>query len=332
MGNGPISWSTTAAANATVDSSVNFAEGQAPSSLNDSCRALMAGVAKFRDDMAGTITTGGTATAYTASSNAGYSLTSGFPIAFVPHATNGATVTLNVDSLGAKPLRSAPGVELPAGVLVLGTPYAATYYTSNSGEWILRGLYGNPYNIPLGSGIDFWGSTAPNSSFVFPYGQAISRSTYAPLFSLFSTTYGSGDGSTTFNLPDKRGRVSAGLDNMGGTQASRLTGVTMTPAGTILGSTGGEQTHTLITAELPVVTQTFTGAAMTAGLSTLSSVLQSTGVQMQSGASSFGGSVIGSGFRTDSFTPAGTISSFGSGNAHADLQPTIVCNYILRIS
>jgi hypothetical protein len=48
-------WSRTAASNATADSSVNWAEGQAPSSVNDSARALMASAAGFRDDIAGAI-------------------------------------------------------------------------------------------------------------------------------------------------------------------------------------------------------------------------------------------------------------------------------------
>src|SRR5690242_20453498 len=108
-------WSQTAASNATADSTVNYAEGQAPSSLNDSARAAMAAVAKYRDDMAGSITTGGSSTAYTVTSNQVFDTLAHLHnqvIAFVPHATNGATVTLNVDSLGAKPLRSATGVEL----------------------------------------------------------------------------------------------------------------------------------------------------------------------------------------------------------------------------
>ena len=58
-------WSQTAANNATADSSVNWQEGQAPSSVNDSGRAMMASIAKHRDDIAGAIVTGGTATAYT---------------------------------------------------------------------------------------------------------------------------------------------------------------------------------------------------------------------------------------------------------------------------
>jgi len=65
--------------------------------------------------------------------------------------------------------------------------------------------------------------TAPTGWFLC-YGQAVSRTTYAALFTAIGTTYGTGDGSTTFNLPDLRGRTIAGVDDMGGSAASRLTG------------------------------------------------------------------------------------------------------------
>lgn len=68
---------------------------------------------------------------------------------------------------------------------------------------------------------DFAGSTAPDG-FIMCYGQAISRTTYAALFAVIGVTFGPGDGSTTFNVPDLRGRVIAGKDDMGGTAASRL--------------------------------------------------------------------------------------------------------------
>src|SRR2546430_518485 len=112
------SWSRTAASNATADGTINWAEGQRPSSVNDSARAMMARTAEWRDDISGTIATGGTSTAYTVSSNQGFDTLahlSGAMVAFVPHASCGATVTLNVDGLGAKALRTSPGVELPSG-------------------------------------------------------------------------------------------------------------------------------------------------------------------------------------------------------------------------
>lgn len=103
--------------------------------------------------------------------------------------------------------------------------------------------------IPVGAVIPFAGSTAPNG-FLLCFGQAISRTTYVALWTLLSTTYGSGDGVNTFNVPDLRGRVVAGLDNMGGTGASRLTGTTITGGGDNLGEVGGSQTHTLASGEL----------------------------------------------------------------------------------
>ena len=116
-------WSKTANNNASADGTINWAEGQAPSTVNNSARAMMAAAAKYRDDIAG-VTTGGTATAYTVASNQVFdSLVSldGKIVAFVPHVTSGAgPVTLNVDGLGAKALRSSPGVELAAGHPDLG--------------------------------------------------------------------------------------------------------------------------------------------------------------------------------------------------------------------
>lgn len=73
------------------------------------------------------------------------------------------------------------------------------------------------------------------------YGQAVSRADYSAAFALMGTTWGAGDASTTFNLPDLRGRGLAGLDNMGGSAANRITaGVSGVP-GTTLGGVGGSQ-------------------------------------------------------------------------------------------
>lgn len=94
--------------------------------------------------------------------------------------------------------------------------------------------------VPIGAQIPFGGTTAPNG-WMLCYGQAISRVTYALLFAAIGTAYGIGDGTTTFNLPDKRGRVSVGKDNMGGTGANRITAAVCGTDGTVLGSAGGSQ-------------------------------------------------------------------------------------------
>lgn len=78
-------------------------------------------------------------------------------------------------------------------------------------------------------------------------GAAYSRTTYVDLFNVIGTTWGAGNGSTTFNVPDLRGRTMFGLDNMGGSAANRVTaGVSGIP-GTTLGGVGGSQLSQLHT-------------------------------------------------------------------------------------
>ncbi len=246
-------WSTTPANNATSDATCPFPEGMSPSAVNDGVRAAMARLREFGNDIAGAILTTGSATAYSVVSFEDFislGALGGQAIAFTPHTTCAATVTLNVDGLGAKPLRSSPGVELAAGTLIQGTPYVATYNAAD-GAFYLHSFYGNPYNIPVGGMMPFLSTTAPNPSFVLPYGQAISRTAYATLFALVGTTFGPGDGSTTFNVPDLRGRFLAGLDTMGGSGANRITAAAGGIDGTTIGANGGGQTVTLTRANLP---------------------------------------------------------------------------------
>jgi microcystin-dependent protein len=118
--------------------------------------------------------------------------------------------------------------------------------------------------LPVGMITPFAGSTAPTGWFLCG-GQAVSRTTYASLFAVVGTTYGVGDGSTTFNLPDLRGRTVAGIDNMGGTDAGRLD--IANSSGTVIGS----QYVTLTSAQsgLPAHshtnTATFTGTSASHG-------------------------------------------------------------------
>ena len=103
---------------------------------------------------------------------------------------------------------------------------------------------------PTGTVSDFAGLNAP-SGWLMCAGQAISRTTYANLYSIIGTTFGVGNGSTTFNVPDLRGRVVAGQDDMLGTSANRLTGQTYGVDGDQFGATGGQEAHQLILTEMP---------------------------------------------------------------------------------
>jgi len=219
-------------------------------------------------------------------------------------------------------LRSAPAMELLPGTLIQGTPYLALYNHSDA-VFYLQGFYGNPYNVPLGAGMDYWGSTTPNSAFAFPTGQAISRAIYANLFAVMNTTYGSGDGSTTFNLPDKTGRVSV----MKETTSSRLTSTHFGGNSTNLGAVGGSESHLLTTAQIPSHIHA----------NTLSDPGHSHGHNATTGSSTTGGGGFPSGGSSAATINVATTgvslinASAGGGGAHNNVQPTIVCNYIIRI-
>lgn len=154
-------------------------------------------------------------------------------------------------------------------------------------------------------------SAAP-SRWLFARGQAISRTTYAGLFAAIGTTYGVGDGSTTFNIPDTQGRVVAGLE----ASATRLTSGVSGVDGATLGAAGGNQnmhqhTHTATVTD-PGHTHT-----TIAGLTGFSAA--GGGTQFVSGTTNSGSSTTGI---SVSNANAGTGSS-------QNVQPTIVLNWII---
>lgn len=181
--------------------------------------------------------------------------------------------------------------------------------------------------LPVGLVLPYAGSSAP-SGYLLCYGQAVSRTTYASLFAAIGSTYGSGDGSTTFNLPDLRGRVVAGLDNMGGSAASRLTDATA-GFGDTLGEAGGAQSRVLETANLPP----YTPSGTIAGTSVLAWATDQyappggtskNAVSTISGVANLGNSTTTS--LTGTFTGA---AQGGTSTPVITVQPTIVLNHII---
>jgi microcystin-dependent protein len=188
-----------------------------------------------------------------------------------------------------------------------------------------------PYQ-PIGMIADYAGSTAP-ALWLLCYGQEVSRTTYAGLFAVVSTTFGAGDASTTFNLPDCRGRVRAGLDNMGGSDAGRLGDIL---TGTTIGSTGGSETVTLTTDQL-AAHQHGPGTLSTNNSGNHTHNYQRGNVNARSVSGTGGGFVTdgetttatsGDGNHSHSVT-AGVTASAGGGEAHSNLQPTMVFNTII---
>lgn len=184
------------------------------------------------------------------------------------------------------------------------------FVSLGSGNWkeVWRGVAGG--DVVPGALMADGGATAP-AGWLHCYGQAVSRTTYSAIFSRYSTTYGVGDGATTFNLPDLRGRVIAGQDDMGGSSANRLTDQSGGLDGDTLGDTGGAETHTLSTSEIPehAHTQRFDASTGGGGVFVFEAVV-STAVN-----------------NSDSDQ---TTANAGGGGAHNNVQPTIILNWMIK--
>jgi len=189
---------------------------------------------------------------------------------------------------------------------------------------------------PVGVVEAFAGTNAPNGWLICD-GSQISRALYPELFNVIGTTYGSGDGFATFTLPDLRGRTIAGRDgvnNMNNGPTNRLTSTFFGASGTALGNSGGSQSNTLTSNEMPSHTHTQNAHSHS---------VESPGGH--SWGANFGGL---SGGATFTFSPSGvfqgvyggvnltamgvtaTNQNTGGGNAHNNTQPTIILNYIIK--
>lgn len=258
-------WSKTPDTNGSIDPTVNWAEGMAPSSVNDSARAMMARLAEYRDDVCNSGTTGGSGTAYTLSSSQVFpsTISTQSMIAFIAHAYNGFNATLSIDGGTPYPLWQTNNIAAVPGTLRPGVLYTASFL---NGGWLVHQAQPS-YSIPIGGLLDYTSnSLPPGGNFIFPYGQAISRTNYSELYGYIGTTYGAGDGSTTFNVPNLKGRITAALDNLG--DGSALGILTSIGGGTILGAQGGAQTHTIAQTNLP--SATLTGGALSVSASGVS--------------------------------------------------------------
>lgn len=160
------------------------------------------------------------------------------------------------------PLAATPGNVFDMALALVTVPAGAT--TIQAGDVRDMRVYTDlAQRLPVGMMADWPTTTAP-AGWLFCGGQAVDRVRYGRLFAVLSTTFGIGDNVTTFNLPDFRGRVAVGLDNMGGLgAASRV------PGASAVGNTfaGGTETHTMTANELVSHVHTINITAGSAGAS-----------------------------------------------------------------
>lgn len=201
---------------------------------------------------------------------------------------------------------------------------------------------------PAGIVMPFAGSVAPQG-YLLCDGSAVSRTDYADLFTAIGTTYGVGDGSTTFNVPDLSGRVV-----IGESQSHAL------------GTTGGEASHVLLEAELPAHAHTIPahGHANTIKATTpkfthsitqpafkynspgSSKLFYNSGIVNQwiytsttTATATLATSATVSKHNATACTMSGSVSncdafdtnSAGSGDPHNNLQPYLVVKYIISV-
>lgn len=204
----------------------------------------------------------------------------------------GQTVTVPVSDTSWVALNEVLWVQDAGGTGIAG-PMQVTAKTANS-LTLVNIATSSPTIVEVGS-IKAWPSVTPPSTWMVMDGSAISRTLYPDLFALIGTAFGSGDGSTTFNLPDSRSRfiLPAG-------QGSGLTN-------RVLGATGGEEAHQLAIAELPSHQHTvaYTVFSYAGGGGSLNSVAGSNNIQ--SGAT-------------------------GGGGSHNTMPPFLVLVYIIKVS
>ena len=270
----------------------------------------------------------GTVTAYAPSSSSSYSSTwatisqIGSSAIINPWILSGTTTTNITGNVGIGTLTPTATLDVTgntnvSGILTAGGNAFPTTSGVNGQALTTNGSGTASWNPvpPVGVISAFAGSTAP-IGYLLCDGSAVSRTTYSALYAIIGTTYGTGNGSTTFNLPDLRSKMIVGVG-----QGSGLTNRT-------LASTGGIESKTLSISEMPSHNHTITDPGHTHSQTTVNDDFNN------SGGNPPGFTADGAGSRTwtniSSNTTGITINSTGGGTAFSVMNPFLALNYIIK--
>lgn len=176
--------------------------------------------------------------------------------------------------------------------------------------------------IPSGAIMDFAGQNAPEGWLICA-GQVVSRVTYKALFDVIGTIYGGGDGSTTFNLPDFRGRVGVGKDDMNAAAAGRVTAAGSGIDGTTVGAVGGAESVAITAAQLPPHEH------MVASTGAATAVLYNTNALVRQASLGGNSSYDLRGINSKG-ADIGKSSTVGSGAGHPNMPPSIIVTKIIK--
>lgn len=207
-------------------------------------------------------------------------------------------------------------------------------------EWYV-GITSQKVNVPAGMMIMYGGSTLP-ASWLECDGAAVSRTTFADLFAAIGTTYGAGDGSTTFNLPDNRSRIPIG--------SGQGAGLTLRT----IGGSGGEELHVISSAEMGVHNHAFIESSHAHTLTAASAGAHTHNTETTG---TFGGGLtklfgVGDGLTPNTATIAGaalaansihththttatatsniTVTATGSGGGHNNVSPVLAVRFLIK--
>lgn len=168
--------------------------------------------------------------------------------------------------------------------------------------------------VPIGTMIAYPSDVIPDN-WLLCDGREVSRTEYSELFAVLGTSHGAGDGSTTFNLPNIRGRVIAGKD--GTTEFANI------------GTLYGAKTHTLTVGQLPAHGHTGTTSSNGGHTHSFGSWIDWYTKGGVSGPITTGTGAGNTSYAGD-HTHTITVGNTGSGEAHNNVQPTISENYIIK--